>query len=121
MGNTDFHRHNMELGIKFADIYIPVSLLTVLCKVQIPLGDPLHSSVASGGEGSEKVESGGGLTVGPNHPFWIRNSGFLVESISVHIISSVTRQFHAVFLLERIRSRLRELARHSSHLHNNRS
>lgn len=94
----------------------PISLLAVLCEIQIPLGDPLHSSIPSSGESSQKVQSSRRLTVGSNQPLRVWCPRLGIKSISVYIVPSVTRQLHTILLFKRLRSRLRKLTRHSSHL-----
>lgn len=82
--------------------HIPVALLAVFCEVEIPLGDPLHGSVASCCEGPKEVEGRRRLAIGSDHPLGIRDPGFLVERIAIDIVSSVARKLYTVLLLEGI-------------------
>lgn len=56
--------------------------------------------------------------MGSDHSVRVRSPGLQIKGISTHIVPSVARQLHAVLLLLRLRPRLRELPRHSSHPNN---
>ncbi|KAL6969232.1 hypothetical protein U1Q18_028957 [Sarracenia purpurea var. burkii] len=53
--------------------------------------DPLHRSVATGGESSLEIESSGRLTVGPDHPLWVRSPRLGIEGVAIDVVSFVTR------------------------------
>ncbi|MFS7953172.1 hypothetical protein Hanom_Chr07g00615441 [Helianthus anomalus] len=95
---------------------IPITLFTVLCKIKIPLIHPLHSSIPTSCKSPQKIKSCSRLTVCSNQSLRVGCPRFQIECITVHIVPSVTRKLHTILLFKRVRSRLRKLTRHSSHL-----
>jgi hypothetical protein len=95
---------------------LPVTLLTVGCKVQVPLGYSLHGSISSCGKGTKKIEGGSSLAVGPHHSLWVWLPWLQCGSITIYVITPVAWEFHPIHILKVWWPGLCKLSCHSAKL-----